>query len=560
MVRGPASVLYGSDAIGGVLNLVTKVPSGSRGVSGGLDLRASSADEQTKARLYASGRADAWSWSLGGTWRESEDYDAPAGSYGDVTLDESTTVVDTGIEDRGFDGYFGYRPNDRHAVYLRAHRYDAEETGFGFVEPADLDTVEPFRIRILYPYQDFQKFTLGYQGSALGAALADTVDLQVYRQNNERELVNDIDIDIGPIFPGAPNSDVASDTLNFTDLESQGLRAELTKVLGQRHVLTYGLEYWTDDSFNTDFSRTVTTLRFPFPPFELPFVETDSVANAPNAENESLGVFVQDEIVFSDRFEAIIGARYQEVETLAKPTPGWDITGLDFEDDAFVGSINLLYALNERVHLVASWGTAFRAPNIVERLFNGLTPEGIGFQILNPDLKSEESENIDLGFKIQTRRATFELFYFENTIDDGIIQYFLTPEEFAQLPAETQVEIANSGVDFVVQQRNLDRLIYEGVELIAGYRFRRRPVAGRQFLVARRQAGRLDQPAVGRLVRHQGQLLGPLAAAELPVDARIPPAPQRRRGHPADRGRAAAAGRRRAAGVHRPQPLRRVDL
>ena len=55
--------------------------------------------------------------------------------------------------------------------------------------------------------------------------------MRAFYQNNERQLANDIAIDIGPLFPGAPNSDVRAETLNFTDLETFGLRTELTKTL-----------------------------------------------------------------------------------------------------------------------------------------------------------------------------------------------------------------------------------------------------------------------------------------------------------------------------------------
>jgi outer membrane receptor protein involved in Fe transport len=143
---------------------------------------------------------------------------------------------------------------------------------------------------------------------------------------------------------------------------------------------------------------------------------------------------------------------------------------LDFSDDALVGAIGAVFSLREDLNLVASYGTGFRAPNIVERLFNGPTPEGIGYQLLNPDLKSEQSANIDLGLKFQRRNAYAELFFFRNDIDDGIIQYFLSDEEIAELPQEVQDEIAASGANLVVQQRNLDTLRYEGIELAAGYR------------------------------------------------------------------------------------------
>ncbi|MCZ6726399.1 MAG: TonB-dependent receptor plug domain-containing protein, partial [Acidobacteria bacterium] len=99
VVRGAASVLWGSGAIGGVLNLVTKVPpfgAGTR-VGGGLTLRYSDTDEQTKGSLNLRGGSEDWSWSLTGTIRDASDYDAPSGSFGDITLADDTPVVDTGV-------------------------------------------------------------------------------------------------------------------------------------------------------------------------------------------------------------------------------------------------------------------------------------------------------------------------------------------------------------------------------------------------------------------------------------------------------------------------------
>ena len=110
-------------------------------------------------------------------------------------------------------------------------------------------------------------------------------------------------------------------------------------------------------------------------------------------------------------------------------------------------------------------------PNIIERLFNGPTPEGAGFQVLNPDLKSEESENIDIGIKYRSRRAFFEAIYFDTEIDEAIIQFTLGPDDILQLPQATQDEIAQSGISFIVQQRNADLLKIDGIEVAGGYRF-----------------------------------------------------------------------------------------
>ncbi|HJQ39783.1 MAG TPA: hypothetical protein VKB93_21775 [Thermoanaerobaculia bacterium] len=53
-------------------------------------------------------------------------------------------------------------------------------------------------------------------------------------------------------------------SLNFSDVDTWGLRADAVKVLGNgRHIVTYGVEATRDDSFNTDFSTTTPTIRTP---------------------------------------------------------------------------------------------------------------------------------------------------------------------------------------------------------------------------------------------------------------------------------------------------------
>ena len=190
---------------------------------------------------------------------------------------------------------------------------------------------------------------------------------------------------------------------------------------------------------------------------------------------------MQDEILAADRLAMTVGLRYARAETEAEATPGWDVAGLDFADEAVVGALSATYRLTDAVKLVGSVGRAFRAPNIIERLFNGPTPEGIGFQVLNPDLESERSTNVDLGLKVRTRRAYLELIGFRNDVDDAIIQHTLTAEEIDRLPAEVRAAIEQSGFEFVVQQQNAEVLEIEGVEIAGGYRWDRGVTLGGNY-------------------------------------------------------------------------------
>jgi outer membrane receptor protein involved in Fe transport len=480
VVRGPSSVLYGSDAIGGVLNLVTRDTPSTEGLQGSLEARYGSAEDLVRGALSLAGRRDRFGWRLGASHRESDDYEAPSGRYGDVRLAGDTPVLDTGLDDDSLDLGLEFTLGAAQSLRLKGHRYRADQTGFGLVEPSLLEDRPATRARILYPFQDFDRYQAAWN-LARSSALLDSADVRLFWQSNERALVNDIQINIGPVGPGFPDSSVLAFTDNFTDLETTGLRAELMKDLAGRHLVTYGLDCTRDDSFNTDSSVITSVIRFPFPPFQAVDEERSARANAPNADHDSCGLFAQDEIALGGRAKVTAGLRWQRVETTARPTAGWDTSDLDFGDDQTVGALNATFALRDDLNLFASAATAFRAPNLVERLFSGPTPEGSGFQILNRDLTSETGENYDLGLKWRRERASVEAVAFRSELDEGIVQHFLSAAEIAALPQALRDQINQVRPQFVVQQRNIDRLRYQGIELTAAVRLPADLVLGGSF-------------------------------------------------------------------------------
>jgi hemoglobin/transferrin/lactoferrin receptor protein len=220
VVRGPASVLYGSDAIGGVVNVITRSPE-TTGLHGSGGLRYSAADDQERVYANAAGRFGRWGVQVGGAVRGSRDYDAPAGSFGNITLADPTRVNDTGGSDWSVDAYLGYRVAENHEVFARLDRYAADTAGFGYVDPAAYSPGDP-TIRITYPEQVFTKVGFGYRGTGLGSVVADRLEVLGYVQNNERRLNLDITI---PDFAG-PGSRIDIAQRNFTDLETWGTRVE----------------------------------------------------------------------------------------------------------------------------------------------------------------------------------------------------------------------------------------------------------------------------------------------------------------------------------------------
>ncbi len=287
IVRGPSSVLYGSDAIGGVINIITRTPA-QDGIHGNAGFRYSTHDEQQRGFASLNGRFGRFSFRANGTIRTADAYEAPAGTFGNITLDGRTPVFDTGADDDAFDAFAGFELAAGHDVFAKFERYRADTSGFGFVDPAVYAPDEP-DIQILYPFQRFDKFSAGYEARNLNAFLADRLDVVGWGQRNERGLSFNI------FVPFGPGAGMTTASENYTDLRTTGFRVEVAKLAAGRVMFTYGVDYFRDRSENADSSLTVIT------GFGPPIVSEDDTPQVPNATFRSLGVFVQSEIEISSR-------------------------------------------------------------------------------------------------------------------------------------------------------------------------------------------------------------------------------------------------------------------
>jgi outer membrane receptor protein involved in Fe transport len=150
----------------------------------------------------------------------------------------------------------------------------------------------------------------------------------------------------------------------------------------------------------------------------------------------------------------IIGGRYQDVLARTRSTPNLT-SSFESRDQTAVGTANLLVRATSGLNLIASAGRGFRSPNLVERFFDGPTPEGSGFQKRNLDLNPETSLNVDLGARWRRGVLFAEGFVFQNSVHDGIA-IEATGDTVNRLPA--------------FQNVNVDRLRFRGLELTAGAR------------------------------------------------------------------------------------------
>jgi outer membrane cobalamin receptor len=187
IVRGPQSALFGSDAIGGVVQIVTKHGGRPR-----LDATLEGGSEKTsRLAVSSAGSLGAWSWGAGAERRASDGFAGVAPATGEhVTNDdmaarhasasaawharrgaELRADVSYAWNDRGFPGPFGTNPIGAYTAVDRLSRGTTSTLGTGVRFAVPLTHGErPVRQRVQVNYADFASdYT-----SAFGLSRAET--------------------------------------------------------------------------------------------------------------------------------------------------------------------------------------------------------------------------------------------------------------------------------------------------------------------------------------------------------------------------------------------------
>ncbi len=159
VLRGPQSILWGSQAIGGVVNIVTPLP--EKSLEGSVDVEAGSR-ETVSARAAIGGRAGPLSWRIGGQAFTTDGISAIAPAFGGNEADGYTNQSVTGravldIADGVSADLRGYYSNGRVEIDgfsgdTAEYSRNREFVGYAGLNIALLDG--RFRNRIAYGYTD----------------------------------------------------------------------------------------------------------------------------------------------------------------------------------------------------------------------------------------------------------------------------------------------------------------------------------------------------------------------------------------------------------------------
>ncbi|MFZ5635762.1 MAG: TonB-dependent receptor plug domain-containing protein [Pseudomonadota bacterium] len=420
VVRGPSSTLYGGDAMGGVVQMLTAEPrfSGDEWQwKGRLRAIAASADDSLIGRAEFSGGHERMGVSLGVTSQE----------VNDLRAGDGRTRPFSGFTQRSGDFKWRFAPAEGHELMLslqyseqpRTPRHDALVPGFGQTGPENA-------VFFFEPQQ--RRFAQLRWRIDASNALFDNGELRIGRQM----AVDDRRVrDTGSVNEDRERN---RDT-------TVGIAGQFGKDLGSEHHLSYGFEVYRDVVDSTKTRLNINTGAFSVRQPRFPDGST----------MRSWAIYVGDDWR-RGRFDLNAGLRYSRFD-IDVPAAG-AAPGASLSPDDLTGNIGLAIELNDSARFVANLGRGFRAPNIFDLGVFGPRP-GNRFSAPNPNLKPEYINSVDAGFKFGGETFSGEVIAFRSSYRDKI----------------TSVLTGNT-VDgaLEVQNRNVTRLDLWGIEAGARYR------------------------------------------------------------------------------------------
>lgn len=361
VIRGPASVLYGSDALGGVINVVENpLPDAldrAAFARGGVGLRYVTNNRQPDAQAQLEGASGGFGFRVEGSGRTSDNVRTP-----DYELWNSGNRAVGGAGTVGYRGGWGSVAG---TLALRDER----------IELTDEDPLATPLQRV-----GAQRLRLAAQLPA-GASHLDA--LVGYERNRRREYEE---------VAAEAAGDVATGLLAET--WSGDLRLHHPEVGPLTGSLGASL-LWTG------------------------FEKFGSETLIPENRTTNLGVFAFEQAE-AGRFRLSGGIRFDWRRMDVSADDVLDVAAQQREWTSLVGNVGALYRLSEGTALVLNVGRGFRAPNPFELFANGVHEGTLAFERGNPDLDVEASLNTDLAFRVQGNRLALEVGGFVNLVDGYI--------------------------------------------------------------------------------------------------------------------------------------------
>lgn len=388
ILRGPASVLYGSDAMGGVIQVLSRRPvfgGDERDARGRIASRFASADLSASTRAEVEAGDERVGLGAGFSYLAAGDLDGG----GDVGRQEPTAYTSIGGDVRS-----DLRWNGRHTSSLdfqilrqpKSPRYDELVPGFGRdAPPNDAFWFEPLERYFLHARHDVADLAPGvvdrlrFDGSY--QHVRDDQRTRAFESTTER---------------------LEENATGLVGVAAQGVT-----FVSDHTSLVWGGDLYLDRVSSARHDRDL----------ETGAVEEATSRYPDGSRMDSYGLYLEGTQALWETLSATAGLRFSHFDVRIARTATTDAEVLSFDD--VTGAVGLTWEAGPGIHLVTDAGRGFRAPNVFDIGTLGPRP-GNRFNVPASTLDAEQVWTVDVGVKAERERVAGAVFLFGSLYEDRI--------------------------------------------------------------------------------------------------------------------------------------------
>lgn len=410
VIKGPGSVLYGSEAIGGVVNIITK-KGGTKPVQGTLAFTGDTSNGSVTPYASLYGLYKGFNYRISGDYVDAGDKRGASGRIDNTAYRQTNLSAyldyswDKGKAGGGYDHYWssneipGVTSTDTEFSVTRNNtttRYVGQAT-----TSIELDLPKWTRDRS-YAFLELRKLSDYLQ----------RVNLTGYYQNTVKDFVNNIHVVADGMRvppPGRWQMDMTTSPFTHNDQDSYGLNLQTDWTFG-RHYVIAGADY-LHDNLDAYVSTSTRGWGRPTPPGITVSMNSDTYYSY-EAHQSTLALFIQDEWTFHPDWTLTAGLRQTWVKSALDSTNDARLDETSSSDDHPVGSLGLVYSGLKDWRFRALYSQGYRYP-LLNQLYIGTSHGSSGYAYPDPNLKPETSQNFELGARYNANGfgADLSLFY-----------------------------------------------------------------------------------------------------------------------------------------------------
>ncbi len=379
IVRGPGSVAYGSDAMGGLIRMRTRLPSPGEEPSLRYSLTGGSNDRQRAVDAVATTSLLGGGFMVGGSYRSFDNYSSPEGEV-PMSFMES----------------FGVRAGYQHELGPGLLRFLwRSDLGRDVGKAAANSSTKPTK----YPKEDSHRASLAYEQPGPGSWSRLGVSL-FWDQYN---LVTESDK-----LPTTTNNGTLAEADVFA--HDYGLRVEAERAFGTTWRLLLGIDAAGRYGLHSSNSYLEYTS-------EGILVDTAFEESIESASKDDLGIFAG----LSGTLGKVAISSGLRIDWVNTHNAGGYFGDLSTSQSDISGFIGGSISLGGGFDLSAQLASGFRDPLLSDRYYRGIS--GRGFITGNPDLKPETSLQADIALHFVSGPIGVSTFLYDYRIDDLIERY-----------------------------------------------------------------------------------------------------------------------------------------